>query len=797
MAQLIPGKGVVADAIQAPPENPEFDPRAAIIAALDAVDDYPLLWSIYEVLMSGVIKRGKIVRADLANYDGRNTTYSRPDATGGTISGVPVGNDVDVLSVYGGGTARNDATIRAALQYIGAGVARLSFAPGTWTIDDNVTIPSTLPCHVAAGCVFNVASGKTLTFNGAVQVDYLPSWYTGSGTVSATLSNDCCVSVKDFGAVGDGVTDDTDALNDAFITCSNNGDACFIPAGKYKISDTLQATPHGSTHQSCHITGAGAGYWGATVGNQTLIDASALTDRPAINIYRSRGAYLGHFQIQGSGKEIETQITVGSMRYDSSWVTSGYRDSRYSPHCGIAIDAGLGTTPPDGGYSSMTYGSGGGGTAFFVLDNIVIRRFVVGFMHNPEADASQGDQWLLINPQIYNTKVAIAVGQAQARCGTVLGGGISRCRTAYDGLEYGQRQGAAPIFVGTQFWAVFELFSHDSGFGTCKAVGIRTEEVHRIGYIPGATLAYPTLFDDCEIHLLNPSLNPQSRCPVVLESTNANFIMNGGSLGEAEESFSIIANNAILTGTQIRVANRFQPYVGGRQDLGSPVELRGCRVVDSTAGLLYGSNARKVALSVRESECWSPTRRVTGASIYEYVPNSGTSQDYVSAGTNSSIAFTATTLTFDNTDPNAFCVGDLIGWQFLAIGKSANVFKLPGAKVTAINSNTISCDLLYPRSYYDETYSPSSAQIYLRMWAPGVALTGDTNSNTTLSNVSPTTILQNGDWITADSGIPAKTRVRSGGGTATITLSRAATDTATGKVLYWDVLATPVLDPAF
>ena len=34
-------------------------------------------------------------------------------------------------------------------------------------------------------------------------------------------------------------------------------------------------------------------------------------------------------------------------------------------------------------------------------------------------------------------------------------------------------------------------------------------------------------------------------------------------------------------------------------------------------------------------------------------------------------------------------------------------------------------------------------------------------------------------------GIPAKTRVVSGGGTASVVLSRAATDTAAGKTLYW------------
>ena len=188
--------------------------------------------------MSGVIKRGKIIRADLANYDGRNTTYSRPDATGGTISGVPVGNDVDVLSVYGGGTARNDATIRAALGYIGAGVARLSFAPGTWTIDESVTIPATLPCHVAAGCVFNVASGKTLTFSGKVDVDYQTLWKSGAGTVVADLTVDnIYFFIGDYGAVGDGSTNDTTAfqLAAAAINAAGGGTLWLEPGKTYIV----------------------------------------------------------------------------------------------------------------------------------------------------------------------------------------------------------------------------------------------------------------------------------------------------------------------------------------------------------------------------------------------------------------------------------------------------------------------------------------------------------------------------------------------------------------------------------
>jgi hypothetical protein len=51
------------------------------------------------------------------------------------------------------------------------------------------------------------------------------------------------VSVKDFGAVGDGVTDDTAAIQAAITACSQNnqyGGACvYLPAGKYKVTSTI------------------------------------------------------------------------------------------------------------------------------------------------------------------------------------------------------------------------------------------------------------------------------------------------------------------------------------------------------------------------------------------------------------------------------------------------------------------------------------------------------------------------------------------------------------------------------
>lgn len=132
--------------------------------------------------MTTVVK-GKILEQDISHWDGVTRTAVRRDGTGGTSTGNALGHEVDVLEVYGSGSSYTWQTITDCINRIGSAAVTLVFKPGTWTIDQNLTIGSNFVCRVPAGCVFNVSSGKTLTFSGPVIRDYA-TWTSGSGTVT-------------------------------------------------------------------------------------------------------------------------------------------------------------------------------------------------------------------------------------------------------------------------------------------------------------------------------------------------------------------------------------------------------------------------------------------------------------------------------------------------------------------------------------------------------------------------------------------------------------------------------------
>jgi hypothetical protein len=609
--------------------------------------------------------------------------------------------------------------------------------------------------------------------------------------------------VVDTAAIADvrartGAVDVTSYLNTAYAYGANNSVAIFEPAGVYKSTDTLWVTPAGSTFKSAHIMGAGGGFSESDA--QVIHDARTVTTKPAFNMQLGRGVYLGHFAIRGPNVAPRA-LTSAQQIYSAAWVTGGVRDSQYSPQCGICIDGGVGSTPPDGGYPGFTYRGLTSGTGNVSIDHVTILDCVVSVMGNPELTATQGNNVLINYPFFNGAKVSIAQGNAQSRAWSVIGGALGNCRTVFDGLEYGTKQGSCPMFFHTEMGPAFELLSIQSGVTNGAFIGVRSESVHRIGYATAGTSAYPITFVNTAIHLLTPALG--KRCPVVAEFGDVGFIWKGGALvsdSGNDDAFTILANPATLEGLNIGVNNRFKPFIGCGPSFNNPLNLRNCRVHDASAAIVHGveETRRGLSLSGRITEHWSATFRRAGKRTYHYIP--GNQDNFVNIATASNFVFTDTTLTFDNTNAADLQVGDILNWRFNAIGKSAVQQTIPGLKITSIAAPTVTCSLLYARSYYDETFAPTSISVLTHEWAPGQTLTGDiTNASPTINNVSPTTILQNGDWIVTEAaagvGIQAPSRVVSGAGTATITLSRNAIRTVTGIGLnYGRVRAVPLLN---
>ncbi|CAB4151356.1 Pectate lyase superfamily protein [uncultured Caudovirales phage] len=123
------------------------------------------------------------------------------------------------------------------------------------------------------------------------------------------------ISVKDFGAVGDGTTDDTSAIQ-AALNAGQNG-AVYFPTGTYKVSSALTVNP------STHVFGSG-------------FDAIIKTNSATANIFNISGQYVYISDIAFNSSVTRTggyyvDILSGSSRFriEQFWM--------YNSHSGICV----------------------------------------------------------------------------------------------------------------------------------------------------------------------------------------------------------------------------------------------------------------------------------------------------------------------------------------------------------------------------------------------------------------------------------------------------------------------------
>ena len=149
----------------------------------------------------------------------------------------------------------------------------------------------------------------------------------GTGAVATTVQAKLreIVSVMDFGAVGDGLTNDTAAINTAFSYAATSARFVYIPHGTYLVTNLLFGTQSTTTQSQAPM-----GVFGE--GNGSIIKAAAGASGTLIQAWSCAATVWSNFLVDanneaGITKVIDTEWKPGAgpdtqNRYNNIWVQS-------------------------------------------------------------------------------------------------------------------------------------------------------------------------------------------------------------------------------------------------------------------------------------------------------------------------------------------------------------------------------------------------------------------------------------------------------------------------------------------
>ena len=166
----------------------------------------------------------------------------------GTASGnakmSPESINVKWFGAKGDNTTDDYSVINSLLGYIGNDKTDVYLPKGTYIIGTNITIPANVNLIFANGAIFAPKAGITVTLNCGIQAG-LSQIFSGDGTITGKplVKN---IYPQWFGALGDGITDDTTAFQKAITFCIQGGTLLYVPRTQastdsdgYILSDTL------------------------------------------------------------------------------------------------------------------------------------------------------------------------------------------------------------------------------------------------------------------------------------------------------------------------------------------------------------------------------------------------------------------------------------------------------------------------------------------------------------------------------------------------------------------------------
>lgn len=197
-------------------------------------------------------------------------------------------------------------------------------------IDVQESAVTGLPAQTGEAAKFLQTDGNVASWQvpDASEISFLQS---GTGAVARTLQDKAreVVSVKDFGAVGDGTTDDTTAVQAFFTACKDKRG--YIPAGKYKVTSAITIDPD----HNYVIEGEGRDPNGTTASviyNAGTGNCITINQTGAANNKQIRLSNLTISGTSASANGIHA-VNVHNLNMEDVWITSHGGHGLYLNKC--------------------------------------------------------------------------------------------------------------------------------------------------------------------------------------------------------------------------------------------------------------------------------------------------------------------------------------------------------------------------------------------------------------------------------------------------------------------------------